>query len=209
MSCEVRGLPLWLVGMGSKSDRRYRLTFIVLHRNIQFFQRHLLKTLLSPLNCLCTFVEYQLAVYLLFPTGLNEWLGFRQLLHSACSDIKFQSGFFHRALVLLTHGAVDTSWELWWPTRASPSCDGKAQAVVTCCLLPSFCILSCVPMCPHKGTEGHCNRESSLQHWTWVNYMVAYYLQPSRLKIRMLRKVSQSQDTCIKITFLWKQNRQD
>lgn len=50
----------------------------------------------SPFSliCLCTFVEYQLTMYLLFPTGLREWLTLRQLLHCPCSDLQIVECFF-------------------------------------------------------------------------------------------------------------------
>ena len=43
----------------------YESKFVSLHSDVQFFQHHLLeKTTLSPLNCLCTFAQNQLNLYM-------------------------------------------------------------------------------------------------------------------------------------------------
>lgn len=54
-----------MAGRNGQNSARYELIFIILYGNIHFFLASFVEKTPFTLNCLCTFVEYQLTIYLL------------------------------------------------------------------------------------------------------------------------------------------------
>jgi len=165
----------------------------------------------SPFSliCLCTFVEYQLTVYLLFPTGLHEWLALKQLLHCPCGDLQIAECFFplgrdcstvrNRGTVVDTSGNQAESCLLM---MGRP----RQQSSAICWLhsKPS-CVFPCVHMKLVKDSwdeKVFCSTECE---WA-VQLHITSNMDDSGTDVKSIKS---QKDTCIKILFIWKQNRRD